>query len=99
MRCVLWPDFEPDLKATTKQMMAKRDRNTKPGVNVPVACLTIPNTNGRPEPPAPPPRAPAWVRSSGKTPPVIVRARPGYQARARPSAQLRGAWLGVLADA
>src|SRR5262249_15870847 len=35
-------------------MIAKSASNTKPGVNVPVACLTIPNTNGGKNPPSPP---------------------------------------------
>src|SRR5215813_10919609 len=54
MRCVLWPDFEPDLNAATKQMIAKSARNTKPGVNLPVVCLSIPNTSGGKNPPSPP---------------------------------------------
>jgi hypothetical protein len=28
-------------------MIAKSASNTKPGVNVPIACLTIPNIKGR----------------------------------------------------
>src|SRR5262245_25928175 len=46
--------FEPDLNTTTKQMIAKIAKNTKPGVNVPVACLTIPTTTAGKNPPSPP---------------------------------------------
>src|SRR5262245_2983879 len=54
MRCVFGSGFEPDLNTTTKQMIAKSVKNTKPGVNVLVACLTIPKTNGGKNPPSPP---------------------------------------------
>src|SRR5262245_52644546 len=46
IRSVLRVGFEPDVNTTTKQMIAKGPSNTKPGVNVPVACLAIHNLNG-----------------------------------------------------
>src|SRR5262249_31098480 len=53
-RCVLESGFEPDLKTTTKQVMAKSASSTKPSANAPVACRTAPRTSGGKNPPSPP---------------------------------------------
>src|SRR5512145_2113999 len=46
--------FEPDLKTTTKQMIAKSASNTNPGVKLPVVCRIAPRTSGGKNPPSPP---------------------------------------------